>query len=68
MYINGLAKGTDSDNVRHSGPDTSLDLDLDLLSPRRTVSSIEGLSHVHDYLKVVRKIILLHGLLYRVRL
>ena len=24
MYINGLAKGTDSDNVRHSGPDTSL--------------------------------------------
>ena len=24
MYINSLAKGTDSDNVRHSGPDTSL--------------------------------------------
>ena len=22
MHINGLAKGTDSDNVRHSGPDT----------------------------------------------
>ena len=24
MYINGLAKGTDSNNVRHSGPVTSL--------------------------------------------
>ena len=24
MYINSLAKGTDSDNIRHSGPDTSL--------------------------------------------
>ena len=24
MYICSLAKGTDSDNVRHSGPDTSL--------------------------------------------
>ena len=23
MYICSLAKGTDSDNVRHSGPDTS---------------------------------------------
>ena len=24
MYINGLAKGTDSDNVRHSGPNIHL--------------------------------------------
>ena len=24
MYICSLAKGTDSDNVRHSGPDTSV--------------------------------------------
>ena len=24
MYICSLAKGTDSDNIRHSGPDTSI--------------------------------------------
>ena len=24
MYISSLAKGTDSDNARHSGPDSSL--------------------------------------------